>query len=301
MIRYCVINFPEDGRPMWLQMEHQYLDQWSMIFQLQNLAHQRVELHRCDEWLFLGDKFLRLENPVTRRMVRAAICKAKYVVINDLVHAVEGQHEWLQKGLPAWMPRRDFLFVTNSQTKLKSTLRTRIHHYDFLFNRTKAYYAGFPFVGSPWYFAGRENYRAPAVTDNARRRKIFISPCRLYLDQQRTLFRKQLFDLVARFRARGYRSGPGRVPNRQLNKSSTGLYLASTADDPLINFKKLGWKYSPTTNKADVNVRALHRWKGSEWYGYNPIHNYYYDDTFISIYGETIEYRRGGSGHREDL
>ena len=35
--------------------------------------------------------------------------------------------------------------------------------------------------------------------------------------------------------------------------------------------------------------RGLARWKGSRWHGYNPIHNDYYDDTFISVYGETME------------
>ena len=291
MIKYCNINFPQDGRPMWLSMDRQHVDQWSMILQLQNLIYQRVDLQQSDEWLFLGDKFFQLKNPDTQQIVATAISKARHVVINDLVHAVEGQHNWLWERLPAWMPQRDYIFVTNSQTTFLSRSWLSIYHYNFLFNRTKAYYAGFPFVGSPWYFAGSQNYRAPAVIDNSEQKtKVFISPCRLYIDQQRTCFRKQLFDLMSQYDTLGYRSGPGRVPNRELDKSATGLYLLSTVDDPLLNFNKLGWKYDPTTKKATVDMQALDTWQGSEWYGYNPVHNYYYDDTFISIYGETIEY-----------
>jgi len=291
MITYCNVNFPEVGTADALRVSRQPLDQWSMIFQLQNLPYRRVELAARCNWLLLGDMLLKLTNPETQSILAAAIASANHVVINDFVHAEEGQHQWLETGLPPWMPRRDYTFVTNAQTRFRSRSWLRVHHYDFLFNRTKAYYAGFPFLDSPWYYAGRDNYRAPPVTDNANgKRRVFISPCRLYLDYQRTFFRNRLFELTAKFAARGYRSGPGRVRNGVLDKSPAGSYLASTTDDPLLNFSQLGWKYDPTTKKAAVDLRALRRWAGSRWHGYSPIHNYYYDDTFISIYTETLEH-----------
>lgn len=290
MIKYSNLNFPEDGHPMWLSINLQRVDQWSMIFQLQNLEHRAVEYPECD-WLCLGDRFLSLENAETQELLAGAVREAELVVINDLVHNFENQHKWVTEGLPGWLPQREYILVTNSRTRLESKPWLHIHYYDFLFNRTKAYYSGFPFINSPWYYAGRENYIAPPVRDNAdQKAKVFISPCRLYLDQDRTSFRKRLFDLISRYSDDGYRSGPGRVRNGAWDKSPTGLYLASTTDDPFINYKKLGWRYDPIKNKTTLKARALTRWKGSRWGGYNPIHNDYYDHTFISVYGETIEH-----------
>jgi UDPglucose 6-dehydrogenase len=291
LLTYCSLNFPEDGKPAWLNVDRQRVNQWPMIAELQGLRHRLVTLGACNEWLFLGDRFLYLQNEDSQAILATAIRKASRVVINDLAHAMEGQHGWLTTGVPAWMPARDYDLVTNSQTRLSAPSNVRVHQYDFLFNRTKAYYSGFPFTGSTWYDAGRENYRAPVVKDNAvDKKKIFISPCRLYLDQNRTFYRKKLFDLTAQFRDRGYRSGPGRIRNGMLDKSGTGSYLLSTTDDPLINFQKVGWCFDPETKHADIDVNRLHAWRGAEWHGYSPVHNHYYDNTFVSVYAETIEH-----------
>ncbi len=179
MITYCSLNFPEDGKPQWLNVDRQRVNQWPMILELQGLRHKLVRLSACDEWLFLGDRFLGVQNKESRAILAAAIRKAKRVVINDLVHAMECQHGWTAIGLPAWMPLREYDLVTNSQTQLPALANVRAHHYDFLFNRTKAYYSGFPFTGPTWYDAGRENYRAPVVQDNASdKQKVFISSWR---------------------------------------------------------------------------------------------------------------------------
>jgi hypothetical protein len=290
MINYSNLNFPENSHPMWLSINLQRIDQWSMIFQLQGLPHQAVELGEAD-WLFLGDRFLALDNAETQQRLAAGIRNAKYVVINDLVHNYEGQLDWINEGLPQWMPRREYFLVTNSRARIEPEPWLRIHRYDFLFNRTKAYYTGFPFTGDPWYFAGHQNYSAPCVKrDAGHKSKVFISPCRLYLDQNRTLFRKKLFDLMARYSQDGYRSGPGRVKNGAWDKSDTGLYLASSTDDPFVNYRRLGWGYDPIKNKIRLKKKALSKWRGSRWGGYNPVHSRYYDDTFISIYAETLEH-----------
>ena len=290
MIKYSNLNFPENGHPMWLSINLQRVDQWSMIFQLQNRPHKAVEPLECD-WLFLGDRFLSVKNSETQHLLANFISQTKNVVINDLVHAKENQHRWVQEGLPKWMPRRDYILVTNAQTSFESRSWLRIYHYDFLFNRTKAYYSGFPFGNAPWYHAGRENYRAPLVADNAdQKSKVFISPCRLYLEQNRTTFRKQLFDLMAGYAEDGYRSGPGRVHNGAWDKSPAGLYLMSTTDDPLINFTELGWRFDPVKRQTKLRLESLLNWKGARWHGYSPIHNFYYEDSFISIYAETLEH-----------
>ena len=290
MITYSNLNFPENGHPMWLSINLQRIDQWSMLFQLQGLTHQAVEMEEA-EWLFLGDRFLDLENTDTQQKLAEGIRNAKHVVINDLVHNYEGQLDWVKKGIPDWMPSREYLLVTNSRSDIESKSWLRVYRYDFLFNRTKAYYTGFPFTGDPWYFAGRQNYFAPCVKEAADSKgKIFVSPCRLYLDQKRTLYRKKLFDLMTRYSQNGYRSGPGRVKNGAWDKSDTGLYLASSADDPFINYRRLGWGYDPVKNKIQFSKKALSKWRGSRWGGYNPVHNKYYEDTFISIYAETLEY-----------
>jgi hypothetical protein len=290
MITYSNLNFPENGHPMWLSIDLQRIDQWSVIFQLQGLAHKAVEFTEAD-WLFLGDRFLALDNADAQQKLAAGIRKARHVVINDLVHNYENQLSWIEAGLPEWMPERNYFLVTNSQTGIEPPPWLEVHAYDFLFNRTKAYYSGFPFAGDPWYFAGHHNYTAPCIPSHADgKRRVFIAPCRLYLDQDRTLYRKKLFDLMSRYPEDGYRSGPGRIRNGAIDKSGTGTYLASSADDPLINYRRLGWSYDPTRNKLRLKKKAFKKWYGSRWGGYNPIHSRYYDDTFISIYAETLEH-----------
>jgi UDPglucose 6-dehydrogenase len=290
MITYSNLNFPENGDPMWLSIDLQRIDQWSTIFQLQGMEYQAIEFPEAD-WLFLGDRFLALDNVTTIERLCDGIHRAKHVVINDLVHNYEEQHAWVEKGLPTWMPKRDYYLVTNTKRRLNPPPWLQVHYYDFLFNRTKAYYSGFPFSGDHWYHAGHQNYSAPCVKDVAdHKSKIFLSPCRLYVDQNRTYFREKLFDLMEKFAEDGHRSGPGRVKNGAWDKSRVGLYLASSADDPFLNYRRLGWLYDPINAKVRIKKKALKKWKGARWGGFNPIHSRYYDDTFISIYGETIEH-----------
>ena len=125
LITYCSLNFPEDGKPAWLNIDRQRVNQWPMIAELQGLRHRLVSLGACDEWLFLGDRFLRLRNEESQAILAAAIGKARHVVINDLVHAMEGQHGWLRTGVPAWMPAREYDLVTNSQISIASTFQRR--------------------------------------------------------------------------------------------------------------------------------------------------------------------------------
>ena len=192
MIKYSNLNFPENGDPMWLSINLQRVDQWSMIFQLQNIPHNLVEPEEC-EWLFIGDRFISIHNTKTQKILSKYLSSANHVVINDLAHTMENQHCWIDSGFPDWMPKRNYYLVTNSRTELKKKSNLQILYYDFLFNRTKAYYSGFPFENSPWYYAGRENYRAPVVKDNSeQKKKIFLSPCRLYLDQNRTFIQIHL-------------------------------------------------------------------------------------------------------------
>ncbi len=290
MIKYSNLNFPENGDPVWLSINLQRIDQWSTVFQLQGLKHVAVEPQEAD-WLFLGDRFLDLDNATTRQLLCERIQLVEHVVIHDLVHNYEHQHKWIEEGLPTWMPSRNYFLVTNSQVRFEPPEWLCVHYYDFLFNRTKAYYSGFPFHGSQWYFAGHHNYLAPCVKDSAdHKSKVFLSPCRLYTDQNRTQYRKRLFKLMGRYGEDGYRSGPGRVKNGAWDKSPTGLYLASSADDPLINFRRLGWSYDPIKGRVKLKKKALKKWRGARWGGFNPIHNAFYEDTFVSIYGETIEY-----------
>lgn len=289
MINYSNLNFPENGDPIWLSINLQRVDQWSMIFQLQNLKHVTVEPNECD-WLCLGSRFLSVDNVETQKILGGLLEKAPFVVINDLVHAEENQHIWITKGLPDWMPRRKYLLVTNSQTKFNNPDWLEVHYYDFLFNRTKAFYTGFPFENSPWYYAGWENYQAPLVrNDGENKQKIFLSPCRLYEDQNRTVFRRQLFNLMVKYKEDGFRSGPGRVKNGAIDKTPTGAYLESMTDDPLVNYRKLGWHYNPQKKSLNIDLGPLSKWAGSRWGGYNPIHLHYFKNSFISIYAETIE------------
>lgn len=141
----------------------------------------------------------------------------------------------------------------------------KIVFYDFLFNRTKAYYSKFQWSKNTplWYYESDLNYQIPVHPDPALKNKIFIAPNKSWNGERkyRTLIVDQLLD---RYSNLGYIGDPFR-----------NLMLHSQLDYPAI------------TSVADLILKPPRR-KGLQ--GYSPPHIAYYQDTFISVYGETIEY-----------
>jgi hypothetical protein len=99
--------------------------------------------------------------------------------------------------------------------------------------------------------------------------KIFLSPCRLYLDQNRTHYRHRLFLKLYQFKDLGFMSGPGRIENPGVIEN-------------LIN-------WNGTSDILVPETYDLNEHKKIPNFGGIPPNRQYYLQSFISIYGETLE------------
>lgn len=132
----------------------------------------------------------------------------------------------------------------------------RILFNDYLFNITKAYYLNYPFVAKRvWHLEPPGSYIVPGEVDPVIKNKIYIAANRTYFDADypmQRFYRKQLMDLLkTKYRDLGYMG-----------------------------------------NSTDPEVKGLpsNTPNRSRFSGYNPPHSRYYEDSFISIYAESLEY-----------
>lgn len=151
--------------------------------------------------------------------------------------------------------------------------RSNLIYNDFMFNRTKAYYSQFPFSidTNKWYSYGQYSYIAPPLENADKKQKIFVAPNKthngnhLNRKQERPYRQKIVSELMSKEHL-GYvgnvdNSGKFLYPHIQMPLCKD-ITVLETTNDPLI----------------------YNRW------GYSPPHNEYYKNTFISIYGESIEH-----------
>jgi len=128
---------------------------------------------------------------------------------------------------------------------------------DFLFNRTKAYYSQYPFSLDTqlWYYYDAISYKAPQLNRADAKKKIFVSPGKTYNGQRK--YRTQLVSKLKNYTTLGYigncDDNPDLFLSTEIQAMCSGIELIETG-------------------------------------GYSPPSSTYYQDSFISIYGETIEY-----------
>lgn len=137
----------------------------------------------------------------------------------------------------------------------------KIIHIDWMFNRTKAYYSQFAFGPGikPFYHQGNTAYTAIHLSTASNKTKIFTSPGRGHCDRT---YRQRLGYLMA--------------SNTNLGHASFESVLYSQWEYPQIkSIKEL-----LTVGKPSLTYPC---------HGYSPVHNAYYQDTFISMYVESLE------------
>jgi hypothetical protein len=171
-------------------------------------------------------------------------------IILDIWHNVENQ----SNRYDAWLDDDRVHIITNVQSPIK---RQRVYFVDFLLNRTKAYYSDFQFHADTdlWYWQGRDFYVNRQIDCGEHKTMILVAPNRCYYVAQEPLSRHYRFKLV----------------------------------DVLQQFTNLGWVSDPllfSNHDASIDSK-LPPIKPHQ--GYNPIHQDYYNRSFISVYGETIE------------
>ena len=167
---------------------------------------------------------------------------------------LDTRHNYEDQILYLHRNQTDRIVVTNARD---STIDDpRILFNDYLFNVTKAYYSNYSFTARQvWHREPLGSYVVPGKVDASSKNKIYIAANRTYFDSDypmQRFYRKQLMDLLK-------------------TKYSTQGYLGNPADS------EIGGLPSNTSNR-------------NRFGGYNPPHNRYYEDSFISIYAESIEY-----------
>lgn len=146
----------------------------------------------------------------------------------------------------------------------------RYCYVDFLFNRTKAYYTQFPFDVDVqrWYHQGSFSFVSMPLERSTNKQRIFVAPNKTYpntVDNRK--YRSRLVDCLTKYDQLGY---IGNADER------SQYYLCCHSEFP--------WARSVQELEKHSNVAR------TPLFRYSPPHNEYYRDTFISIYGETIEH-----------
>jgi hypothetical protein len=146
----------------------------------------------------------------------------------------------------------------------------RYCYVDFLFNRTKAYYTQFPFGVDvqQWYHQGSFSFVGMPLSRSTNKQRIFVAPNKTYpntVDNRK--YRSQLVECLINYDQLGY---IGNADER------SQYYLCCHSEFP--------WAKSVQELEKQSSVAR------TPLFRYSPPHNEYYRDTFISIYGETIEH-----------
>jgi hypothetical protein len=145
----------------------------------------------------------------------------------------------------------------------------RILFSDYLFNRTKAYHSNYPFDPQTikWYYLDDVDYESEKISSALAKTKIFLSPNNTRFKSLGHTFRKNLEHKILQcYQERGYIGNP---------ENNTALFANSDLG------LDVDW------NSIDLSAVAA---RGVDTTGYSPPHVAYYRDTFISVYGESIEF-----------
>lgn len=137
---------------------------------------------------------------------------------------------------------------------------------DFLRNLVKAYHTGFRFGSGtrPWYHVSELDYRVSSNHDRDRANKIWLSPS--CTRNPAHVFRSRLFDFLYDKQSTGHLGNPHK-----------DMCLYSNAD-VLLDLETNS--FAPfVCNEEQKEYR----------YKYCPPHTAYYEDSFVSIYSESIE------------
>ena len=228
--------------------------------------YTRLKMPLGATWFDLNGTSYRLVGFSNSGPVDFSIHRNSESVYRDaVVLCLEIFHNYENQGsdLLAMLDKHDCRIITNAIDPRVNN--KNIVFSDFLFNRTKAYYSQYPMQlnTKAWYYEDANNYVNIPIHQARDKKRIFVSPCKAR--QGIRVYRTKIINLLDPYRPIGYLGSS--------DESIGSLY--AHADFPSYNLHQL------EQEKKSFGVRGL---------GYSPPHNEYYKNTFISIYGETIEF-----------
>lgn len=192
--------------------------------------------------------------------------EAKINLELDIFHHFENHCNLYYKNLQT--TKKNFYIVTNAVHKFATN--PNLIHNDFVYNRTKSYYFGYPWRPETnlWYWHGQLSYVPLRLTTPENKRKIFVAPNKT--GRRTRVYRTKIVDFLHGHLEKGY--------------------LGHYDDDP--KFKLYPHIEFPYLNNIDEleQKHVMNEFMHYGDLGYSPPHNLYYENTFISIYSETIEY-----------
>jgi len=210
-------------------------------------------------------------------------------VCMDLAHA--GSDKVFGWANYALNNNKSYVLLECRDSSVKSSRHLNI---DFLFNRSKAYFVDKLSVDNSWYASCQENFELCPINPGVdHKTKLFLSPSKLLRPD--LLFRIKLSDLIqANYNDLGYFSAIREHDSVSETKHLTSLDFKSTIieelDQTFYGQSLVSQKEFPTA-KTVKELCQLARMANRvpETTGYNPVHNAYYNETYFSVYCETIE------------
>jgi len=163
------------------------------------------------------------------------------------------------------------VIITNAYDPINDHHQWVINN-DFLFNRTKAYYLDYPWRPETkrWYYHGPEAFVLEDIPTAENKQKIYVAPN----------------NTKGSFTFRKIKYRPQLVQLLKINYRDLG-YIGNYDDDK--NFFLYAHYQIPNCHSIE-ELENMQIPNGYGTMGYTPPHNEYYKNTFISIYGETIEF-----------
>lgn len=156
------------------------------------------------------------------------------------------------------------IVITNAWSDLVDGVN--VIYNDFLFNRTKAYYCQYPWSTETysWYHTGPGTYQVPDIKKQPANR-LFVAPNKIYHNDRP--MRQALVDLLESYQDVGYLGITSTDPSK---------HLYAQIEHPWASIWDIVERQRTVSFAQD---------SGS----YSPPHVDYYNDSYISIYTESIE------------
>lgn len=183
----------------------------------------------------------------------------------DLQHASADKHKnWAETECIKNAESNLFAVIECQDTGLN---HSRILFNDFLWNRSKAYYTNYNWTLPErlWYYHCPESFELQPVSQAEQKTRLFLSPNKL--GRADAVFRARLTDVVLR-----YDIMPKGYPSSITWKRDGTHDLPGNRNNPHLT------RVQEVLNLPKEHVD-----------GYDPVHNAYYNETFFSVYVETIE------------
>jgi hypothetical protein len=180
----------------------------------------------------------------------------------------------------------DMYVITNAWDP--NHINDKIIYNDFLFNRTEAYYQNYNFSPDtkPWYYRTKSAYSIPDQNVNLKT-KLFVGPNKTWpLEIQHKIYKTN------NYHERHIKYRP-KIFQKLLELEYLGHIGNSHANEKYFLVPNFICPNIVTINQLlalPIDASLIQQANGTNRFGYSPPHNAYYENTFISIYGETIEY-----------